>query len=216
MSEQEQKQYAKRDPYELDMKGGYFIRHLSAMTAEGLHAKSDIAAELAFRDMENEQLRAENAELKKVQGEPVAWLVEDIICRKLSEAEHYAAHGELMGIRPKIFPLYTAPQPAAAIDEQKERAEFDKVIKKLFPLPVMAISTKYWELWQARAKLNAQPIDRQVNVAPAVPEGLREAVNALLHQIDIGDFFDSNGHSAKMLKPVHDLMAMLAAPEQPK
>ena len=54
--------------------------------------------------------------------------------------------------------------------------------------------------------------------APAVPDGLRGAVNALLHQIDIGDFVDSNGHSAKMLKPVHDLMRLMsesAAPAVP-
>lgn len=51
--------------------------------------------------------------------------------------------------------------------------------------------------------------------APATPrvagDALRDAVNALLHQIDIGDFVDSHGHSAKMLKPVHDLMRLLAA-----
>lgn len=33
--------------------------------------------------------------------------------------------------------------------------------------------------------------------------------NSLLHQIDIGDFMDSNGHSAKMLKATHDLMQLL-------
>jgi hypothetical protein len=38
---------------------------------------------------------------------------------------------------------------------------------------------------------------------------LRAAANALLHQIDIGDFTDSHGHSAKMLKATHDLMALL-------
>ena len=38
---------------------------------------------------------------------------------------------------------------------------------------------------------------------------LRTAVNALLHQIDIGDFVDSHGHSAKMLKATHDLMALM-------
>lgn len=43
---------------------------------------------------------------------------------------------------------------------------------------------------------------------------LRTFVNALLHQIDIGDFVDSNGHSAKMLKPVHDLMKLLGKVEQ--
>ena len=45
---------------------------------------------------------------------------------------------------------------------------------------------------------------------PAASDGLRDAVNALLHQIEIGDFVDSNGHSAKMLKPVHDLMRLLS------
>ena len=51
--------------------------------------------------------------------------------------------------------------------------------------------------------------------APAVPDGLRGAVNALLHQIDIGDFVDSNGHSAKMLKPVHDLMRLMSESAAP-
>lgn len=46
---------------------------------------------------------------------------------------------------------------------------------------------------------------------------LNDAVNQLLHQIAIGDFTDSNGHSAKMLKPVHDLTRMLSAqPRQPR
>jgi hypothetical protein len=40
---------------------------------------------------------------------------------------------------------------------------------------------------------------------------LRAAANALLHQIDIGDFTDSNGHAAKMLKATHDLMRVLGA-----
>ena len=45
------KQYAERDAYELDVAGGYYSRHVSAMTSEGLHSKSDIAAELGHRDM---------------------------------------------------------------------------------------------------------------------------------------------------------------------
>ena len=40
---------------------------------------------------------------------------------------------------------------------------------------------------------------------------LRASANALLHQIDIGDFVDSNGHSAKMLKATHDLMRALGS-----
>jgi hypothetical protein len=50
------KQYAKRDAMALDTAGNYYIRHVGAMTSEGLHAKSDIAAELAWRDMQIDQL----------------------------------------------------------------------------------------------------------------------------------------------------------------
>jgi hypothetical protein len=40
-----------RDIVALDEAGGYYTRHVEAMTAEGLHAKGDIAAELGWRDM---------------------------------------------------------------------------------------------------------------------------------------------------------------------
>lgn len=40
-------------------------------------------------------------------------------------------------------------------------------------------------------------------------DALETAANALLDQIDRGDFVDSNGHSAKMLKPVWDLMKLM-------
>ena len=38
---------------------------------------------------------------------------------------------------------------------------------------------------------------------------LRCAANALLHQIYIGDFTDSIGHDARMLKATNDLMQAL-------
>jgi len=44
------KQYAERDIVALDEQGGHYFRHVMAMTSEGLHSKSDIAAELAYRD----------------------------------------------------------------------------------------------------------------------------------------------------------------------
>lgn len=52
-----QKQYAARDLMAMDLAGNYYIRHVSAMTREGLHSKSDIAAELAWRDLEIDRLR---------------------------------------------------------------------------------------------------------------------------------------------------------------
>lgn len=47
--------YAKRNHRRLDP---YFSQHMDAMTGEGLHEKSEIAAELAYRDMEIARLRS--------------------------------------------------------------------------------------------------------------------------------------------------------------
>lgn len=43
-------QYAERDAMALDVAGGYYTKHVCAMTSEQLHSKGDIAAELAYRD----------------------------------------------------------------------------------------------------------------------------------------------------------------------
>jgi hypothetical protein len=54
------KHYAERD---IMGQGQTYLDHINAMTVEDLHSKSDIAAELAHRDLEikrlNEQLIAE-------------------------------------------------------------------------------------------------------------------------------------------------------------
>lgn len=62
--------YAQRDPMALDEDGGHYIKHVNAMTAEGLHSKADIAEQLAHRDWliaalqaENDRLTAENITL---------------------------------------------------------------------------------------------------------------------------------------------------------
>jgi len=55
------KLYAERD---IIKQGNNYSRHTSAMTSEGLHSKSDIAAELAHRDIEIERLQAQVAELE--------------------------------------------------------------------------------------------------------------------------------------------------------
>lgn len=54
------KQYAERDIEELDEEGGYYIRHVSAMTGEGLHLKRAIAGELGYRDMVIDGLKKAN------------------------------------------------------------------------------------------------------------------------------------------------------------
>ena len=47
-------EYAERD---ILKQGNHYMRHVAAMTTEGLHDKSDIAAELAHRDIEINRLR---------------------------------------------------------------------------------------------------------------------------------------------------------------
>ena len=54
-------EYAYRD---VTQQGAYYLRHVSAMTAEGLHDKSDIAAELAHRDIALDAARAESERLR--------------------------------------------------------------------------------------------------------------------------------------------------------
>ena len=59
----QRKHYAERDIMAMDFAGNYYCRHVSAMTVEGLHSKSDIAAELGFRDQRIDALLSINAEL---------------------------------------------------------------------------------------------------------------------------------------------------------
>lgn len=54
-------EYANRDHRAL---GDFYVRHVSALTAENLHSKSAIAGELAFRDAEIARLRADFAALQ--------------------------------------------------------------------------------------------------------------------------------------------------------
>ena len=52
-----------RDPMALDDAGDHYTKHVMAMTAEKLHSKADIAAELGYRDMRITELEAENTRL---------------------------------------------------------------------------------------------------------------------------------------------------------
>ena len=45
------KLYSERDIMALDKAGNFYCQHILAMTGEQLHSKSDIAAELGYRDM---------------------------------------------------------------------------------------------------------------------------------------------------------------------
>lgn len=61
----EPKQYAKRDHQELDRLGNYYIKHVQAMTAEGLHDKAEIAGELGWRDWVIDELMKELNNVRK-------------------------------------------------------------------------------------------------------------------------------------------------------
>ena len=58
--------YAERDIMELEE---YYIAHVSAMTSEELYSKSAIAAELAFRDKERDELREKHSCEKRARQE---------------------------------------------------------------------------------------------------------------------------------------------------
>ena len=60
-----QSPYAERDIMALDREGCHYMRHVAAMTKFGLHAKSDIAAELAHRDHRIAALEARLREVEK-------------------------------------------------------------------------------------------------------------------------------------------------------
>lgn len=79
------KQYAERDAFELDQSGGHYMRHVMAMSAEQLHSKSDIAAELAWRDSQIAELQqkldamlAENVALKERECRLIKNIHEDL------------------------------------------------------------------------------------------------------------------------------------------
>lgn len=59
------KHYAERDIMALDEAGGFYIAHVSAMTSEKLHSKSDIAAELGHRDMQIDSVTTQLAEARQ-------------------------------------------------------------------------------------------------------------------------------------------------------
>jgi erythromycin esterase-like protein len=78
------KLYAERDAIS---QGDHYLSHLLAMTAEGLHSKSDIAAELAHRDIQIDALAAQVRELEK-ENEGLRYIgkeVEQHLCRILGE-----------------------------------------------------------------------------------------------------------------------------------
>lgn len=86
----EAKLYAERDIME---QGTYYTRHVMAMTAEGLHDKSSIAAELAHRD----------GLIDELQGE---------VKRLIAEAEDHSAPQVAVPEGWKLVPVIRQMEPA--------------------------------------------------------------------------------------------------------
>ena len=59
------KQYAQRVIMALEEAGNYYSKHMASMTGEKLHDKSDIAAELAYRDFEIDKLKSRIGDLEQ-------------------------------------------------------------------------------------------------------------------------------------------------------
>jgi len=67
-----EKIYGDRDLMAMDIAGNHYCRHVDHMTRESLHSKSDIAAELGWRDMQ----------IAALQGKLDAVLAENAVSRK--------------------------------------------------------------------------------------------------------------------------------------
>lgn len=114
-------------------------------------------------------------------------------------ANALAAQGQPEALRAALVRLMDSDKGiAAATDEDLAGAATDPDCDRVVKEQAAAVA-------QARTALKGIAAPEQ-----AQSVAFRSALNDLLHQIDIGDFTDSHGHSAKMLKPVQDAMALLA------
>ncbi|MCP1316414.1 hypothetical protein [Halomonas sp. 707B3] len=91
-------QYAERDIMALDKHGGHYTRHLSAMTGEALHDKSDIAAELAWRDAEIARLERERDAYRTAEEHQIA-------LRQKIEQERDALAADRADLIQELIPL---------------------------------------------------------------------------------------------------------------
>jgi hypothetical protein len=114
------KQYADRDIMKLDEDGRYYFLHVDAMTCEGLHGKSDIAAELGWRDYQIDQLRQKLEATQKSLND----YIERVAIQERIILNHEAKMNEWREQKPYyhlndgvgFIPLYKNPVPAMPAD----------------------------------------------------------------------------------------------------
>lgn len=113
----EVKQYAQRDIMALDEAGNHYIRHVDHMTREKLHSKSDIAAELGWRDMQIAEIKAQRDALA-AEREKFA-----VQCAAAKIAVQYAqAAGFECTLNTPVVDAYLNSVRADAVEEAAESA----------------------------------------------------------------------------------------------
>lgn len=85
------KLYPPQDPIDL---GDYFLRHLSAMTVEGLRSKADIAEQLAWRDRAIDRLREDAEKYRALSTPEIRDFIVAVEREALHQRERWGANGD--------------------------------------------------------------------------------------------------------------------------
>lgn len=128
----EAKHYADRNIIALDKAGGYYSRHVMALTREDLHSKSDIAAELAWRDAEIDRLKAVLAKAIAPKAEPAMSTWERLLQLANEESNDAAAsvqHGaESIDIPEWAHLVIALAASAPALQDEKVGIGYDDLV----------------------------------------------------------------------------------------
>lgn len=110
------KQYSERDAMELDEVGGHYFRHVLAMTSEGLHSKSEIAAELGWRDMQIALLREQLSQFSISAGQADQRKAESDVVR---EALGFSADSDDVAPRDLVDAIASLQEQVRALEHEK-------------------------------------------------------------------------------------------------
>jgi len=162
--------YPEKDAQEL---GQHYLNHVSAMTVEKLHSKSDIAIQLAWRDQEIESLQAE---LEQVKGKLDYWYEEagrldtnvrfQVEQKEKLQAELEKVKGELVDlIGIHSYKVNEAKKLEAENAELKEkyRKTFDELIDDKFnhAYEIKDLKQKLEEAQGELSFINAQYVEEE-------------------------------------------------------
>lgn len=127
------KNYAERDAMALDAAGGYYFRHVLALTAENLHSKGDIAAELGHRDLQIDTLKGQVNTMAAVLKE----------ARRVWLEEHDPRDGTDC-VTPFDHLLYGFYQPSDVQEVARAALAWIDAVPQETPLPAMPGFDRDW------------------------------------------------------------------------